>query len=66
MNIPHVLSDVVEGSYLVGEGTNLPKLSDSKKYISLSFVQQLIVCSFDHNTEVSYHWSEANQTKQSS
>ena len=66
MNIPHVLSDVVEGSYLVGEGTNLPKLSDSKKYISLSFVQQLIVCSFDHNTEVSYHWSETNQTNQSS
>ena len=30
MNIPHVLSDVVEGSYHVGEGTNLPKLSDSK------------------------------------
>ena len=30
MNIPHVLSDVVEGSYHVGESTNLPKLNDSK------------------------------------
>ena len=30
MNIPHVLSDVVEESYYIGEDTNLPKLSDSK------------------------------------
>ena len=53
-NIPHVLTDVVEGSLHFGEGTNLPKLSDSKIFISLFFIQLLIVCLFDHNNEVSY------------
>ena len=62
-----VYCTVVDGSYPVGEGTNLPKLSDSKNfYYYLFFIQPLIVCSFDHNTEVSSHWSETYQTNQSS
>ena len=56
----------MEGSPHFGEGTNLPKLSDSKIFISSFFIQPLIVCLFDHNNEVSYDKSETYQTNQSS
>ena len=64
-NISHVLTNVVEGSFHVSEGFNLPYVSDSKNTFPYFFIQPLTGCTFDHNTEVSYHWSKTYQANQS-